>query len=98
MEEHPPPVLLNPLWIAACHEINGNRINPMNLLVGIARAIANRNYKDQQIGVLFRDLGEDLDEIKGPILPRELLRICKAVKPGLEFVKQQHRWCVPQHL
>ena len=41
MQQHPPPILLNTLRVAACFEVDGNRIDAMHLLVGIATAVAD---------------------------------------------------------
>ena len=62
----------------------------MNLLVGVAAAVANRNHQHEQIGVLFGNLRQNLNEVERPVLPRILLGVRQAVVPSLEFVQQQH--------
>ena len=91
VQQHPATILLNPFGISTCHEVNGNRIDAMHLLVGIAAAIANRDDQHQQLGVLVGNFRQNLDEGECPVFPRVLLGIGQAVVPRLEFVEQQHR-------
>ena len=91
VEQHPATVLLDAFGAAACLEVNGDRIDAMYLLVGIAAAIAHRDHQNQKIGALLGNLRKDLDEIERPVLPRILLGVGEAIVPRLEFVQQQHR-------
>ena len=90
MQQHPAAILLYSLGIAASHEVDGDWVNAMHLLIGVTAAVANRNDEHQQLRMLFGDLGQDLDEIECPVLPGVLLGVGQPVIPGLEFVQQQH--------
>ena len=72
----------------------GDRIDAMHLLIGVASTVANRNHEHQQFRMLLGDLGQDLDEVERPVLPGVLLGVGQTVVPGLKFVKQQHRGTV----
>jgi hypothetical protein len=89
VQQHPPPILLDTLGITTRLEVNGHWIDAVNLLVGIAAAIANGDYEHQQIRSLFGYLRKDLDKIERPVLPRVLPGVGQAVVPGLEFIQQQ---------
>ncbi|MNR04945.1 hypothetical protein D3C85_1209430 [compost metagenome] len=97
VQQHPPTILLDAFGVATRLKINGDRVNAVYLLVGVAAAIAYRDDQHQQLGMLLGDLRQDLDEIKRPVLPRVLLGVGQAVVPRLEFV-QQHRGSVLQQL
>ena len=56
VEQHPPPILLDALGAAACLEINGDRVDAMHLLIGVAPAITHRDHQNQKIGVFLGDL------------------------------------------
>ena len=98
MQQHAASVFLNLLRIAAGHEINGDRVNAVHLLIGVAAAVAYRDHQYQQIRSLFGDLREDLDEGESPVLGGLLLGVGQTVEPGLELIEQQHHRLLLQEL
>ena len=98
MQQHSASILLDPLGVAARHEVDGDRIDAMHLLIGVAATVTNRNHEHQQFRMLLGDLGQDLDKVERPVLPGVLLGVGQAVIPSLEFVQKQHRWGVLQQL
>ncbi len=96
MQQHAAAILLDALGTAGRLEVDGDRVDAMHLLVGIAAAVAHRDHQHQQIGALVGNLRKNLDEVECPVLPRVLLGVGEAVVPCLEFVQQQHRRLVLQ--
>ena len=47
MQQHPAAILLYPLGIATRQKIDGYRIDPMHLLIGVAATVANRDDEHQ---------------------------------------------------
>ena len=98
VQQHPAAIQLDALGAAARLEVDGDRVDAMHLLVGVAAAVAHRDHQHQQVGALLGDLRKNLDEVERPVLPRVLLGVGQAVVPRLEFVQQQHRRLVLQQL
>ena len=98
VQQHPAAILLDALGAATCLEVDGDRVNAMHLLIGVAAAVAHRDHQHQQVGPLLGDLRKNLDEVERPVLPRVLLGIGQAVVPRLELVQQQHCRLVFQQL
>src|SRR3546814_1106457 len=90
VQQHPAAIVLDTLWTATSLEVDLNRVDAMDLLVGVGVAISHRYDQRQQVGVLLGDFREDLNEIERPVLPRELLGVGETVIPGLELIEQQH--------
>jgi hypothetical protein len=79
-------------------EVDLARVHAVNLLVRLGLAVADRDDEHEQFGVLLGDLGEELDEVERPRLPRVLLRVREAVVPGLELVEDERRRRVLEQL
>jgi hypothetical protein len=62
-------------------EVNPQGIHAVNLLVGISVAIPHRDNQEQQFGMWFGYLREDLDEVVCPVLPRILFGVGQTVEP-----------------
>ena len=90
VQQHAAAILLDALGAAARLEVDGDRVDAMHLLVGVAAAVAHRDHQHQQVGALLGDLRKNLDEVERPVLPRVLLGVGEAVVPRLELVQQQH--------
>ena len=78
-----------PATISLCartFEIDLDGIDPVNLLVGVGRAIPDGDDQHEEIGIFLRDFRKNLDEVECPILPGILLGVGEAVVPCLEFV------------
>ena len=56
VQQHPAAILLDALGAAARLEVDGDRVDAMHLLVGVAAAVAHRDHQHQQVGALFGDL------------------------------------------
>ena len=98
VQQHPAAIQLDALGAAARLEVDGDRVDAMHLLVGVAAAVAHRDHQHQQVGALLGDLRKNLDEVERPVLPRVLLGVGEAVVPRLELIQQQHRRFVLKQL
>jgi hypothetical protein len=79
-------------------EVHQHRVDPVNLLVGVGVAVPHRNDQGEEFRVLLGDLGENLDEVEGPIPERILLGIRQPLEPGLELVEDDEGGLFLEHL
>jgi len=72
--------------------------HPVDLLVGLGLAVADRDHQEEALGVHLGYLREGLDEVEGPraVGPSRLLD--QPVVPGLELVQQQGHRLLEHHL
>jgi len=64
-------------------------LDAVNLLKRLRLIVADGHHQRQEIGMVVGDLGQQLDEVEGPVAPRVLLCVGQAVIPRLELVQQQ---------
>jgi hypothetical protein len=98
VQQHAPPVMLDSFGASARLEIDLHWVHAVNLLVGVAAAVTNRDDQDEKLGMFLGDLRQNLDKIESPILPGVLLRIRQPIEPRLKLVQQKHRRRMPQKL
>ncbi len=79
-------------------EIDQHRVHPVDLLIGVGAAVTHGDDQDEQFRVLLSDLGEDLDEVEGPVAPGMLLGVREPVVPCLELIQNEHGRLLLEHV